>query len=60
MSVFVTHLCPSLCDHMDCSSPGSSVQGIFQARILDWVAIFFSRGDALAGRFFTAEPPGKP
>ena len=39
MSVFVTHLCPSLCDHMDCSSPGSSVHGILQARILEWGAI---------------------
>ena len=44
MSVFVTHLCPSLCDHMDCSSPGSSVHGILQARILEWGAIPFSRG----------------
>ena len=58
---------------MDCSPPGSSVQGILQARILKWVAISFS-GDlpnpgikpmsfvapALAGRFFTTEPPGKP
>ena len=45
---------------MDGSSPGSSVQAIFQARILEWVAISFSRRDALVGRFFTAEPPGKP
>ena len=36
-------LCPTLCDPMDCSLPGSSVHGIFQARILEWVAIFFSR-----------------
>ena len=34
--------CILLCDPMDCSSPGSSVHGILQARILDWVAIFFS------------------
>ena len=55
---------------MDCSPPGSSVHGIFQARILEWVAIP-SPGDLpdpgsepasppLAGRFFTTEPPGKP
>ena len=36
-------LCPTLCDPMDCSLPGSSVHGIFQARILEWVAISFSR-----------------
>ena len=34
----------TLCDPMDCSPPGFSVHGIFQARILEWVAIFFSRG----------------
>ena len=55
---------------MDCSLPGSSVQGIFQARILEWVAISFSRGSSpprdqtqvscIAGGFFTAEPQGKP
>ena len=31
--------CPTLCDPLDCSSPGSSVRGISQARILEWVAI---------------------
>ena len=36
--------CPTLHDPMDCSLPGSSILGIFQARILDWVAISFSRG----------------
>ena len=36
--------CPSLCDTMDCSPPGSSVHGILQARILEWVAISYSRG----------------
>ncbi|CAI9169441.1 unnamed protein product [Rangifer tarandus platyrhynchus] len=51
---------------MDCSSPGSSVHGILPARILQWVAISFSRGSSLprhqtrisciADRFFTAEP----
>ena len=36
-------LCPTLCDPMDYSPPGSSVHGILQARILEWVAVFFSR-----------------
>ena len=35
--------CPTLCDPMDCSLPGSSVHGIFQARVLEWGAIAFSR-----------------
>ena len=35
----VAQLCPTLCDPMDCSLPGSSVHGIFQARVLEWVAI---------------------
>ena len=35
-------LCPTLCDPMDCSPPGSSVHGILQARTLEWVAISFS------------------
>ena len=35
----VTQLCPTLCDPMDYSPPGSSVHGIFQARVLEWVAI---------------------
>ena len=39
----VAHSCPTLCDPMDCSLPGSSVRGIFQAKILEWVAISFSR-----------------
>ena len=34
--------CPTLCDPMNCSLPGSSVDGIFQARVLEWVAIAFS------------------
>ena len=37
-------LCPTLCDPMDCSPPGSSVHGVLQARILEWVAISSSRG----------------
>ena len=54
---------------MDCSPPDSSVHGISQARILEWVAISFSRDlpspgtelmyTALAGGFFTTKPPGK-
>ena len=40
----VTQSCPILCDPMDCSPPGSSVHGIFQARTLEWVAISYSRG----------------
>ena len=55
--------CVQLCDPMDYSLPGSSVHGILQARILEWVAIHFSRGSSqpkdwtqvscIAGRFFT-------
>ena len=54
----------------DCSPPGSSVHGISQARILEWVAIFFSRGSVqprdlahssfITGGFFPAGPLGKP
>ena len=65
----VAQSCPTLCDPMDCSPPGSSVHVISQARILEWVAISFA-GDlpnpgieptspALAGWFFTTAPPGK-
>ena len=59
----VAQSCPILCDPMDCIPLGSSVCGIFQARILEWVAISFSRGTSwprartgvscIAGRFFT-------
>ena len=61
------HSCPTLCNPMGCSLPGSSVHGILQARILEWVAMPSSRGSsqpriepksiispALAGRFFTS------
>ena len=44
--VLVAQLCPTLCDHMDCSPPGSFVHEIFQARILEWVAISFSKGSS--------------
>ena len=63
----VSMSCPTLCNPMDCSPPGSSILGILQARILAWVAMPSSRGNpgiepvspALAGRFFTTEPLGK-
>ena len=42
-SCVLTQLCPTLCDPVDCSLPGSSVLGIFQAGILEWVAISFSK-----------------
>ena len=38
----VAQSCPTLCDPMDCGPPGSSVHGIFQARVLEWAAIAFS------------------
>ena len=44
MCVLVAQSCPTLCGPMDCSLPGSSVHGILQARILEWIAISFSRG----------------
>ena len=60
--VLVTQSCPTLCDPINCSPPGSSVFGILQARILEWFAICFSRGSfqprdwtqvsCIAGRFF--------
>ena len=45
MWVLVSQSCPTLCDLMDCSPPGSSVHGILQARILERVAIFFSNAN---------------
>jgi len=42
----VTQSCPTLCDPMDCSLPGSSVHEIFQAIVLEWIAISFSRGSS--------------
>ena len=74
-----TEVYASVCAHslslilynpMDCSSPGSSVYGIFQARILEWVVISSPKGSFqprdqtptcyVAGGFFTTEPSGKP
>ena len=59
----VALLCPTLCNPMDCSLPGSSIHGILQARILEWAAISFSRASSqprdqilvslIAGRRFT-------
>ena len=42
--MLVTQSCPTLCDPMDCNPPGSSVHGIIQATILEWVAISYFRG----------------
>ena len=42
----VAQSCPTLCDPVDCSLPSSSVCGILQARVLEWVAISFSRGSS--------------
>ena len=44
--VWVAQLCPALCDSVDCSPPGSSVLGIIQSRILEWVAIPFSNSNS--------------
>ena len=65
--------CPTLCHPMDCSPAGSSVHGILQVRILEWVATPACRGYSqhrdgthilccsyIAGGFFTTEPPGEP
>ena len=41
--VLVTQSCPTLCDPMNCSPPGSFVHGILQVRLLEWVAISFSK-----------------
>ena len=59
----VARSCPTLCDPMDCSLPGSSVHGILQARMLEWVAMPSSRESSqlrdwtqvshIAGGFFT-------
>jgi len=67
--VLVAQSCLTLCNPVDYSPPGSSVRGIFQARILEWVAISFSRGSSqprtqtqvscIAGRFFTLWATGE-
>ena len=43
---YIAQSCPTPCNPMDCSLPGSSFHGIFQAIVLEWVAIFFSRGSS--------------
>ena len=71
----VAQSCQTLCDPVDCSPTGSTVHGILQARILEWVAISFSRGSSrprdlpdpgieprsptLQADALTSEPPGK-
>ena len=70
MKVLVTKSCLTLCDHVDCSPPGSSVHGILQAKILEWVAMpsswkssqlrIKSRSPALQADSLPSEPPGKP
>ena len=71
MSVLVAQSCPTLCDPMNSSQPGSSIHEILQARILEWVSISFSRRFAdpetepesptfQVGRFLPPELPGKP
>ena len=65
----VSQSCPILCNPMDCSPPGSSVHGILQARILEWIVIPFSRGiskprdqtlvSCITGRFLTILDTGK-
>ena len=64
----VTQSCLTLCDPMDCSLPGLSVHGIFQARVSDWVVISFSKdlsdpgidpgSPALQADALPSEPPG--
>ena len=69
MKVLVTQSSPTLCDPLDYSPPGSSVHGILQARILEWVAISFSKGSSWPGikpgsptsqaDSLPSDPPGK-
>ena len=70
MHAKLLQLCLTLCNPMDHSLPGSSIHGILQARILEWVAMCSLRGfsqprdrtcvSCITGRFFTAESLGKP
>ena len=69
-SVLVTQSCPTLCNPMDCILSGCSIRGNLQARVLEWVAIPFSRGSsnpqikpgspALQADSLSSEPTGKP
>ena len=71
VNVLVAQSCPTLCESMDLSSPGSSIHGILQARILEGVYHFLLPGDlpdpgikpespALQADSLPSEPPGKP
>ena len=74
ITLLAAQSCLALCNPMDCNPPGSSVHGIFQARIVEWLAIPFSRGfsrprdwtqvSCIACVFFTVwatmEPPVMP
>ena len=70
VKLLVTQSCPTLWGPMDCSPPGSSVHGILQPRILEWVAISFSedlqnpgiepKSPALQANSLPSEPPWKP
>ena len=63
VKVLIVQLCLTVCNSLDCSPQGSSVHGILRARILEWIAILFSRGSSrprdqtqvscIAGGFFT-------
>ena len=53
----VAQSCPTLSDPMDCSPPGSSVHGIFQARVLEWVAIAFSGVEMPRSQYYPALQP---
>ena len=56
----VAQSCPTLCDPTDCSLPGSSLHGILQARVLEWVATSFSRGSSLPrDRTWVSSIPGR-
>ena len=69
VELLVARSCPTLCNPMDCSPPGSSVHGILQARMLKWVATYFSRAysqprdqtqvSCIAGSLFTDGIKGK-
>ena len=70
VDALVVKSCPTLCNPTDCSPPGSSIHGISQVRILEWIAISFSRGlpdpgikvgsPALKADSLPTEPPEKP
>ena len=67
MNTKLLQSCPTLCNSMDCSPPGSSVRGILQAGILEWASMLSSSGleptspvSSSAGGFFTTEPPVGP